>query len=154
MGSPSDKSSGIKSISTPSTPQADGINLTSESRLSHSLITEDSPVDLFSDTRQDREVPADDFLGQETPLVCNLMVFSMLILLWRKYFNSDSVVCSYIVQVFESLNYYILVCEILKKTFANMNKVLKDVMSQTKEKQEGVGWEFLHVVKRIFMIEM
>lgn len=74
MGSPSDKSSGIKSISTPSTPQADGINLPSESRLSHSLITEDSPVDLFSETRQDREVPVDDLLGQETPLVCNLLI--------------------------------------------------------------------------------
>ncbi|XP_034693164.1 kinesin-like protein KIN-7K, chloroplastic isoform X4 [Vitis riparia] len=67
-GSPSDKSSGIKSISTPSTPQADSVNLPTESRLSHSLLTEGSPIDLFSETRQDREVPVDDFLGQETPL--------------------------------------------------------------------------------------
>ncbi|KAJ9695583.1 hypothetical protein PVL29_010857 [Vitis rotundifolia] len=68
IGSPSDKSSGIKSISTPSTPQADSVNLPTESRLSHSLLTEGSPIDLFSETRQDSEVPVDDFLGQETPL--------------------------------------------------------------------------------------
>ncbi|RVW81458.1 Kinesin-like protein KIN-7K, chloroplastic [Vitis vinifera] len=73
-GSPSDKSSGIKSISTPSTPQADSVNLPTESRLSHSLLTEGSPIDLFSETRQDREVPVDDFLGQETPLVVNMLL--------------------------------------------------------------------------------
>ena len=56
--------------------------------------------------------------------------------------------------VFESLNYNILVCEILMKTFANMNKVLKDVESQTKERgEEGRGGSF-YTVKRIFMIEM
>lgn len=53
--------------------------------------------------------------------------------------------CSYIVQVIESLNYNTLGCEILKKTFANMDKILRDVKLQTKERQvEVAGWEFLH----------
>lgn len=62
--------------------------------------------------------------------------------------------CSYIVQVFESLNYNILVCEILKKTFANMDKILIDVKLQTKERQvEGLGGSS-YTVKMIFMVEM
>lgn len=68
LTSTSDKSSGIKSTSTPSTPQAESINFRTESRLSHSLLTETSPsADLFSDARRDRDVPEDSFLGQETP---------------------------------------------------------------------------------------
>ncbi|KAK9290950.1 hypothetical protein L1049_009130 [Liquidambar formosana] len=69
LTSTSDKSSGIKSISTPSTPQADSVNFHAESRLSHSLLSESSPsADLLIEARQDREVPEDSFLGQETPL--------------------------------------------------------------------------------------
>lgn len=68
LTSTSDKSSGIKSTSTPSTPQAESINFRTESRLSHSLLTETSPsADLLSDARRDRDVPEDSFLGQETP---------------------------------------------------------------------------------------
>uniref|UniRef100_A0A5B6ZF27 Putative kinesin-related protein 4 n=1 Tax=Davidia involucrata TaxID=16924 RepID=A0A5B6ZF27_DAVIN len=66
--STSDKSSGVKSVSTPSTPQAESVNFHSESRHSHSLLTESTPADLLSEVRQDREVPEDNFLGQETPL--------------------------------------------------------------------------------------
>ncbi|KAH7554253.1 hypothetical protein JRO89_XS12G0145500 [Xanthoceras sorbifolium] len=68
LTSTSDKSSGIKSSSTPSTPQAGSSNFHTESR-PHSLLMEISPSDdLLSESRQDREIPEDNFLGQETPL--------------------------------------------------------------------------------------
>lgn len=67
--SPSDKSSGIKSVSIPSTPQAESVNLNAESRLSNSLLTDSTPsVDHLSEARHDREVPEDNYLGGETPL--------------------------------------------------------------------------------------
>lgn len=76
LTSTSDKSSGIKSTSTPSTPRAESINFRTESRLSQSLLTETSPsADLLSDARHDRGVPEDSFLGQETPSV-SLTLFS------------------------------------------------------------------------------
>ncbi|XP_011039483.1 PREDICTED: kinesin-like protein FLA10 [Populus euphratica] len=66
--STSDKSSGVKSNGTPSTHQAENCNYHTESRLSHPSLTESSPsADLLSEVRQDREVPEDNFLGQETP---------------------------------------------------------------------------------------
>ncbi|KAK2647316.1 hypothetical protein Ddye_014805 [Dipteronia dyeriana] len=68
LTSTSDKSSGIKSCSTPSTPQAGSNNFHTESR-PHSGLTEIFPsVDLLSESRQDREIPEDHFFGQETPL--------------------------------------------------------------------------------------
>ncbi|KAK3227166.1 hypothetical protein Dsin_007028 [Dipteronia sinensis] len=68
LTSSSDKSSGMKSCSTPSTPQAVSSNFHTESR-PHSGLTEICPsVDLLSESRQDREIPEDNFLGQETPL--------------------------------------------------------------------------------------
>ncbi|XP_028777544.1 kinesin-like protein KIN-7K, chloroplastic isoform X2 [Neltuma alba] len=64
----SDKSSGAKSVSTPSTPQAESGNHT-ESRLSHSLLTESSPsADLILEAKEDKENHEDSLLGQETPL--------------------------------------------------------------------------------------
>lgn len=64
----SDKSSGAKSTSTPSTPQAESVNH-AESRLSHSLPPESSPsVDLVSEAREDKDIPEDSLLGHETPL--------------------------------------------------------------------------------------
>lgn len=69
LASNSDKSSGIKSNSTPSTPQAGHTNFQTESRISHSLLTESSPsADQLSESRQDREIPEDNFTGEETPL--------------------------------------------------------------------------------------
>ncbi|KAG8501236.1 hypothetical protein CXB51_003343 [Gossypium anomalum] len=69
LTSASDKSSGIKSNSTPSTPQAGSSNFHAESRLSQSMLTGSSPpMDLLLDARHDREAPEDNFLGQETPL--------------------------------------------------------------------------------------
>ncbi|KAA3464008.1 kinesin-related protein 4-like isoform X1 [Gossypium australe] len=69
LTSASDKSSGIKSNSTPSTPQAGSSNFHAEPRLSQSIVTGSSPpMDLLSDARHDREAPEDNFLGQETPL--------------------------------------------------------------------------------------
>ncbi|KAL3569229.1 hypothetical protein D5086_029119 [Populus alba] len=66
--STSDKSSGVKSNGAPSTHQAENCNYYTESRLSNPLLTESSPsADLLSEVRQDREVPEDNFLGQETP---------------------------------------------------------------------------------------
>ncbi|CAI8614124.1 unnamed protein product [Vicia faba] len=64
----SDKSSGAKSTSTPSTPQADNGNHV-ESRLSHSLAAESSPsADHISEAREDKDIRDDSLLGQETPL--------------------------------------------------------------------------------------
>ncbi|KAG4916033.1 hypothetical protein JHK87_053590 [Glycine soja] len=64
----SDKSSGAKSTSTPSTPQAESGNHV-ESRLSHSQPAESSPsADLASEAREDKYIHVDSLLGQETPL--------------------------------------------------------------------------------------
>ncbi|KAJ1432996.1 P-loop containing nucleoside triphosphate hydrolase [Sesbania bispinosa] len=64
----SDKSSGAKSTSTPSTPQAENGNH-AESRLSHSLPAESSPsADIISEAREDKDIHEDSLLGQETPL--------------------------------------------------------------------------------------
>nr|XP_048321339.1 kinesin-like protein KIN-7K, chloroplastic isoform X2 [Ziziphus jujuba var. spinosa] len=69
LSSPRDKSSGTKSVSTPSTPQAESGNFNSESRLSHSFPVESPPsADVLSETIEDREVHQDNFLGEETPL--------------------------------------------------------------------------------------
>ncbi|XP_039047524.1 kinesin-like protein KIN-7K, chloroplastic [Hibiscus syriacus] len=69
LTSVSDKSSGIKSNSTPSTPQAGSNNFNAESRLSQSVVTASSPaMDILLDARHDREVPEDNSLGPETPL--------------------------------------------------------------------------------------
>ncbi|TYH54182.1 hypothetical protein ES332_D09G151000v1 [Gossypium tomentosum] len=69
MMTASDKSSGNKSNSTPSTPKSGSKKFNVESRLSQSLFTESSPCkDLLSDARRHREVPENDYLGQETPL--------------------------------------------------------------------------------------
>lgn len=74
LTSTSDKSSGIKSNSTPSTPQAGSSNFQAESTHSQSPLTETSPpADILSEARQDREVPEDSFLGQETPLVLEIL---------------------------------------------------------------------------------
>ncbi|KAG2683277.1 hypothetical protein I3760_10G024700 [Carya illinoinensis] len=70
LTSTGDKSSGIKSMSTPSTTQGESSILHTEARLSHSLLSESSPsAELLSEAREDREVHGDNFRGQETPLV-------------------------------------------------------------------------------------
>ncbi|MED6130449.1 Kinesin-like protein KIN-7K, chloroplastic [Stylosanthes scabra] len=64
----SDKSSGAKSTSTPSTPQGESGNH-AESRLSHSLAAESSPsADLISEAREDKDTHEDSLLGPGTPL--------------------------------------------------------------------------------------
>ncbi|XP_057450431.1 kinesin-like protein KIN-7K, chloroplastic isoform X2 [Lotus japonicus] len=64
----SDKSSGAKSTSTPSTPQAESGNNVG-SRLSHSLPAESSPsADHISEAIEDKDLHEDSLLGQETPL--------------------------------------------------------------------------------------
>lgn len=66
LASTSDRSSGLKSTSTPSTPQAENHM---ESRNSHSVPTESTPsAERLSDVRLDKEVPEDNLLDQETPL--------------------------------------------------------------------------------------
>lgn len=77
LTSTSDKSSGMKSTSTPSTPQAENSNFHAESRLSHSVLTESSPsADLLTDAIEDTAVAQDKFIGQETPMVCNPFCWS------------------------------------------------------------------------------
>ncbi|KAL6138204.1 hypothetical protein ACLB2K_063489 [Fragaria x ananassa] len=69
LTSTSDKSSGMKSTSTPSTPQAENSNFHAELRLSHSVLTESSPsADLLTDVIEDTVVAQDKFVGQETPM--------------------------------------------------------------------------------------
>ncbi|KAI8562040.1 hypothetical protein RHMOL_Rhmol03G0004100 [Rhododendron molle] len=68
LASNSDRSSGVKSNSTTSTPQAESVNYQIEYRHSHSLLAESIP-DPLSQARQDRECLDDSFLGQETPLM-------------------------------------------------------------------------------------
>ncbi|KAL6141544.1 hypothetical protein ACLB2K_059832 [Fragaria x ananassa] len=69
LTSTSDKSSGMKSTSTPSTPQAENSNFHAESRLSHSVLTESSPsADLLTDAIEDTAVAQDKFVGQGTPM--------------------------------------------------------------------------------------
>ncbi|XP_059646440.1 kinesin-like protein KIN-7K, chloroplastic [Cornus florida] len=68
LTSTSDKATGVKSISRPSTPQAESVNCRMESRHSHSLHSESTPsADLLSEAGQDREV-SENILGQRTPL--------------------------------------------------------------------------------------
>ncbi|GFQ04354.1 kinesin-related protein 11 [Phtheirospermum japonicum] len=70
LASSSDKSSGVKSASSPSTPQG-GTNIQMDARHSNSLMSESNPsADRFSDGKLDRELfePEDDFLGEESPL--------------------------------------------------------------------------------------
>ncbi|CAL0302512.1 unnamed protein product [Lupinus luteus] len=64
----SDKSSGAKSTSIPSTPHGESGNH-ADSRFSHSLPAESSPrADPISDARDDKDIHEDSFLGQETYL--------------------------------------------------------------------------------------
>ncbi|KAK1367418.1 kinesin-like protein KIN-7K, chloroplastic [Heracleum sosnowskyi] len=66
--STSDKSSGTKSLSTPSTPKAESSNLLVESRLSHAILTENTPsADLLWEVRRESETP-EESLQHETPL--------------------------------------------------------------------------------------
>ncbi|CAA0837494.1 P-loop containing nucleoside triphosphate hydrolases superfamily protein [Striga hermonthica] len=70
LASSSDKSSGVKSTSSPSTPQGSS-NIHVDPRNSNALLTESNPsVDRFSDGKHIRELfgPEDDLLGEETPL--------------------------------------------------------------------------------------
>ncbi|KAL9237783.1 hypothetical protein vseg_012290 [Gypsophila vaccaria] len=69
LGASSDKSSVVKSNSTPSTPQAESVIYHAESRFSQSLLTDRTDsAELSPVARSDREMPEDIFSGQETPL--------------------------------------------------------------------------------------
>ncbi|XP_043691550.1 kinesin-like protein KIN-7K, chloroplastic [Telopea speciosissima] len=59
-----DKSSGTKSITTPSTPQAES-SCPTEPRISNSLPTETSPTDVLLEADHDREDPDNSFSMQE-----------------------------------------------------------------------------------------
>ncbi|KAJ6824426.1 kinesin-like protein KIN-7D, chloroplastic isoform X1 [Iris pallida] len=61
-----DKSSGTKSLTTPSTPQAESVNFPTESRLSNSVTAESFPAGSFHE--HDRELPTDSLTLQETPM--------------------------------------------------------------------------------------
>ncbi|KAK6149246.1 hypothetical protein DH2020_016771 [Rehmannia glutinosa] len=70
LASSSDKSSGVKSTSSPSTPQG-STSIHIDARHSNSLLTESNPsVDHLSDGKHNREVfePEDDYLEEGTPL--------------------------------------------------------------------------------------
>ncbi|KAL2225850.1 UNVERIFIED_CONTAM: Kinesin-like protein KIN-7D, chloroplastic [Sesamum indicum] len=71
VASSSDKSSGVKSTSSPSTPQADSTNTHMEARHSHSLLETTPSADSLADVKHNKEVfePEDNYLGQETPLI-------------------------------------------------------------------------------------
>ncbi|XP_042398208.1 kinesin-like protein KIN-7D, chloroplastic isoform X1 [Zingiber officinale] len=63
-----DKSSGTKSHTTPSTPQAESIHFPLESGLSNSLIPDSIPAYHLLEVHNDRELAADDLSSQETPM--------------------------------------------------------------------------------------
>ncbi|VFQ59269.1 unnamed protein product [Cuscuta campestris] len=70
FASTSDKSSGLKSTSSPSTPQGECVNVHIELLHSHSLLTESNvSADQLSVSKPDRDLPVDNFLGPETPLI-------------------------------------------------------------------------------------
>ncbi|OVA20703.1 Kinesin [Macleaya cordata] len=70
-----DKSSGTKSITAPSTPQAESINCPMEPRISNSLLTESTPsADLLLESGQDGDLPDDNFCGRETTLTSIKMI--------------------------------------------------------------------------------
>lgn len=70
LASSSDKSSGVKSTSIPSTPQADSMNIHMEARNSHSLQSDSTPADPMSDMKHNKEAfePDDNYLVQEASL--------------------------------------------------------------------------------------
>lgn len=91
LGASSDKSSVVKSNSTPSTPQAESVNLNAESRLSQSLLTErTNSAELSPLTRQERETP-EDFFGQETPLTSTKSIDQIDLLTEQKKILSGEV---------------------------------------------------------------
>lgn len=63
-----DKSSGTKSLTTPSTPQADCANLHSEPRISNSLLSESSPVNALAEASLNRDLASQNVSLQETQL--------------------------------------------------------------------------------------
>ncbi|KAL3633166.1 Kinesin-like protein KIN-7D, chloroplastic [Castilleja foliolosa] len=70
LASSSDKSSEVKSTSSPSTPQGSA-NIHIDARHSNSLLSESNPsADHLSDGKLNRKLfePEDDFLGEESPL--------------------------------------------------------------------------------------
>ncbi|VFQ74121.1 unnamed protein product [Cuscuta campestris] len=70
FASTSDKSSGLKSTSSPSTPQGECVNVHIELLHSHSLLTESNvSADQLSVSKPERDLPVDNFLGPETPLI-------------------------------------------------------------------------------------
>ena len=70
-----DKSSGTKSLTAPSTPQAESVNFRLDARISNS-IAENIHADSLLDADHDRDLPSNLSL-QETHLVC---IFSFIIL--------------------------------------------------------------------------
>ncbi|XP_020599453.1 kinesin-like protein KIN-7D, chloroplastic [Phalaenopsis equestris] len=63
-----DKSSGTKSLTTPSTPQADCANLPSEPRISNSILSECSPVNALAEASLNGDLASENVSLQETPL--------------------------------------------------------------------------------------
>lgn len=69
LTSSSEKSSGVKSTSSPSTPQADSTNIHIDARPSHSFLTESTPANHLSNSRHFEVFePEDNYSGLETPL--------------------------------------------------------------------------------------
>ncbi|KAJ6825404.1 kinesin-like protein KIN-7D, chloroplastic isoform X1 [Iris pallida] len=78
-----DKSSGTKSLTTPSTPQAESINFLAEPRLSNSLTAESFPAGSLHE--HDRELPTDSLSLQET-LMANMKTIDHVDLLREQGF--------------------------------------------------------------------
>ncbi|KAG6638285.1 kinesin-like protein KIN-7K, chloroplastic isoform X2 [Carya illinoinensis] len=124
LTSTGDKSSGIKSMSTPSTTQGESSILHTEARLSHSLLSESSPsAELLSEAREDREVHGDNFRGQETPL----SVSELMAQLNEKSFELEvKAADNRVIQ--EQLNQKISECGGLQNTIASLKQQLSDAL--------------------------
>ncbi|KAF9599347.1 hypothetical protein IFM89_036804 [Coptis chinensis] len=91
-GTDGDKSSGTKSVTAPSTPQAESINCPTEPRISNSLLTESTPsADFLLEVGQDGEVRDENYSGRELSLESLKMVDQIDLLREQQKFLSGEV---------------------------------------------------------------
>ncbi|XP_017241405.1 kinesin-like protein KIN-7K, chloroplastic isoform X1 [Daucus carota subsp. sativus] len=125
--STSDRSSGTKSVSTPSTPKAESGNLLAESRLSHSTPTENTPsADLLLSIKHERETPE-----ESSQQVSPLSVAELETQLNEKSFELEvKIADNRIIQ--EQLTQKIHECEKLQQTVLTLRDQLSDAQDLKK----------------------
>ncbi|KAA8516966.1 hypothetical protein F0562_017216 [Nyssa sinensis] len=155
LTSTSDKSSGVKSISTPSTPQAESVIFQMESRHAHSLFTESTPADILSEARQHREVPEDNFLGQETPLT-SIKTIDQIDLLreQQKILSGEENIHVEIRKLNEEIRRKNEQIDFLKKQSADSVVSFHDKMDKLEESQQSVAELLAQLNEKSFELEV